>query len=174
MKRNWLLYLVIFSLALNIGTIGVLVYGRWQHPPTTSPPDRPGHGFLRLLHSLQLDSQQQELLKQIYPGHRQQINALRQQIALERQRLIEIFSESAPPVGEIANQITVINNLQNALEQELARFLVEFKQCLRPEQQELLLQQVRRRLCDPRFCRPPGEPHRGRGSGGPRPDSEPR
>lgn len=167
MKRNWLLYLVIFSLALNVGTIGVLVYGRWQQLPGPPPPDHPGHGFLRLLHSLELDSQQQELLKRIYPGHRQQINALRQQIAVERQRLMEFFTEPSPPTGEIASQITVINNLQNALEQELARFLVEFKQCLRPAQQELLLQQVRRRLCDPRYCQPPGDHPRGRGPGGP-------
>ena len=30
MKRNWLLYLVIFSLALNFGTIATLVYLRYQ------------------------------------------------------------------------------------------------------------------------------------------------
>ena len=30
MKRNWLIYLVIFSLALNLGTIGTIVYLRYQ------------------------------------------------------------------------------------------------------------------------------------------------
>ena len=40
MKRNWLLYLVMFSLALNLGTIGALVYFRYQPPP--GPPPRGG------------------------------------------------------------------------------------------------------------------------------------
>jgi len=171
MKRNWLLYLVIFSLALNIGTIGALVYGRWQHP-AGAPVDRAGGGLLRLLHSLELDEPQKEMLRQRYPSHRAQINALRQQIATERQRLMELLSQPSPQEGEMAAQITVINNLQNALEQELARFLVELKQNLRPEQQEVLLQHVRQRLCDPRYCQPPGEHPRGRG--GPRPAPEPR
>ena len=30
MKRNWLIYLVIFSLALNLGTIGTFAYLRHQ------------------------------------------------------------------------------------------------------------------------------------------------
>ena len=30
MKKNWLVYLVIFSLALNLGTLGALVYFRLQ------------------------------------------------------------------------------------------------------------------------------------------------
>ncbi len=166
MKRNWLLYLVIFSLALNFGTIGALVYGRWQHPPVL-PPDRGGMGFLQLLHSLELDARQKEHLRQSYPGHRQQLEALRQQIALERQRLLILLQQAQPPEAEIAAQITVINNLQNALEQEMARFLIGVKQTLRPEQQEVLLRHVQRRLCDPRFCPPPGEQYRGRGQGGP-------
>jgi len=166
MKRNWLLYLVIFSLALNLGTIGALVYGRWSHPPT--PPDRPGLGFLRLLHSLNLDEQQRGLLEQHFPGHRQQLTALRRQIAVERQKLVELLNQAHPQEAEVAAQITVINNLQNALEQEMARFLLTVKENLRPDQQEVLMEQVRRRLCDPRFCQPPGEHPQGRGAAGPR------
>ncbi len=30
MKRDWLIYLVMFSLALNLGTIGTIVYLRYQ------------------------------------------------------------------------------------------------------------------------------------------------
>ncbi len=164
MKRNWLLYLVIFSLALNIGTIGALVYGRWQQPPPPPGPERGGLGFLRLLHSLDLDPQQQEQLRQSYPRHRDQLHALRRQIAAERQRLFALLSQSQPEEAEIAAQITVINNLQNALEQEMARFLLAVKQNLRPEQQSVLMQHVERRLCDPRFCRPSPAHPRGRGA----------
>ena len=43
MKRDWLLYLVIFSLALNVGTISTFAYLRWKDrqwapPPSASAP----------------------------------------------------------------------------------------------------------------------------------------
>ena len=164
MKRSGLLYLLIFSLALNLGTIGALVYGYWSHPPAR--PDRPGLGFLRLLHSLNLDEQQRQVLQQHFPSHRQQLRALRQQLAAERQKLVELLSQPQPQEAEVAAQITVINNVQNALEQEMARFLLTVKAALRSDQQEVLLEQVRQRLCDPRFCRPPGGPPPGRGAAG--------
>ena len=40
MKRNWLLYLVIFSLALNLGTIGALVY--FRYPASSGAPTHGG------------------------------------------------------------------------------------------------------------------------------------
>lgn len=167
MKRPWLLYLLLFSLALNVGTVGALLYFRYQAPPGPPSPAPTGHGFLRLLHSLDLDKEQQDFLRQTYPPHRQQIQQLRQEIANQRQRLFDMLRQPQPPEADIAAQITVINNLQNALEQELAQYLLKVKQNLRPDQQDILLEHVRRRLCDPRFCRPTGEHPRGRGPGGP-------
>jgi Spy/CpxP family protein refolding chaperone len=169
MKRNWLLYLVIFSLALNLGTIGALVYSRYQPPP--GPPldeGRPPGGFLHFLHSLNLDSEQQRFLKQSFPAHRQQIKSLRQQLNQQRQQLYELINQPQPKEADIAAQITAINNIQNALEQEMARFLLDVKRKLRPEQQELLLQRVGQRLCGPGFCGPNSDHRRGRGRCGPR------
>lgn len=40
MRRDWLLYLVIFSLALNLGTIGTFAYLYWRGQP--GPLPRPG------------------------------------------------------------------------------------------------------------------------------------
>ena len=37
MKRDWLLYLMIFSLALNVGAIGTFAYLYWQGPGPSSP-----------------------------------------------------------------------------------------------------------------------------------------
>ncbi len=164
MKRNWLLYLVIFSLALNLGTIGALVYFRFQAPPGPAPmaEDRLHGGFVKFLQSLNLDAQQEQMLKQTFPPHRQQIKDLRQQLHQQRQQLYELINQPQPNEADIAAQITAINNVQNALEQEMARFLLELKRKLRPDQQELLLQRVGQRLCGP-GCGPPSERHRGRG-----------
>ena len=118
------------------------------------------------LHSLNLDPEQKQLLQQSFPAHRQQIKELRQQLNRQRQRLYELISQAQPDEAEIAAQITAINNLQNALEQEMARFLLQIKQNLKPEQQELLLQRVGQRLCGPGFCGPHGGGGRhGRGMG---------
>jgi Spy/CpxP family protein refolding chaperone len=153
-KKNWLVYLVIFSLALNLGTLGALVYFRLQPPPEPAlmHAGRPPGGFLEFLHSLNLDAEQQQLLKQNFPAHRQQIRELRQQLNQQRQKLYELINQAQPNGTEIAAQITTINNIQNALEQEMARFLLQIKQNLRPEQQELLLQRVGQRLCGPGLC----------------------
>ncbi len=161
MKKNWLVYLVIFSLALNIGTIGALLYFRFQPSPELPlmADGRPHGGFIGFLQSLNLDDEQQKLLKKTFPVHRQQIKELRQQLNQQRQKLYELINQPQPNESEIAAQITAINNIQNALEQEMARFLLELKQNLRPEQQELLLQRVGQRLCGPGSCGPNGGGH---------------
>jgi Spy/CpxP family protein refolding chaperone len=171
MKRNWLLYLVMFSLALNLGTIGALVYFRYQPPPGVPPmaEDKSPLGLVKFLHSLDLDPEQQQLLKKSFPPHRQQIKALRQQLHQQRQQLYELINQPQPNEADIAAQITAINNIQNALEQEMASFLLAIKRNLRPDQQELLLQRVGQRLCGPDFCSPNPEHRRGRGRCGPRP-----
>ena len=104
-------------------------------------------------------------MKKTFPAHRQQIKELRQQLNQQRQKLYELINQPQPNDADIAAQITSINNIQNALEQEMARFLLELKQNLRPEQQELLLQRVGQRLCGPGFCGPNGGGH-GRGRHG--------
>jgi len=170
MKRNWLLYLVIFSVALNLGTIGALVYFRYQSPSGPPPMDegKSPRGLFGFLHALNLDPNQQKLLKQCFPAHRQEIKTLQQQLYQQRQRLYDLINQPQPNETEIAAQITAINNIQNALEQETARFLLEIKRNLRPEQQEVLLQRVEQRLCGPGMCGPESEHRRGRGRGGPR------
>jgi Spy/CpxP family protein refolding chaperone len=169
LKKNWLVYLVIFSLALNFGTIGALLYFRSQPPPEL-PARHAGHppgGFIGFLQSLNLDPEQQAFLKKTFPAHRQQIKELRQQLNQQRQKLYELINQPQPNDAEIAAQITAINNIQNALEQEMARFLLQLKQNLRPEQQEILLQRVGQRLCGSGFCGPKGHGHgHGRGRHG--------
>lgn len=170
MKRNWLIYLLVFSLALNVGTVGALVYFQYQAPagPPPRQTERQSGGFLALLQSLQLDPAQQQFLQQTMAPHREQIKVLRQQLNQQRQRLYDLINRPQPQEAEIAAQITAINNIQNALEQEMARFLLEIKRHLRPEQEEVLLQRLGQRLCGPDFCGPQGRAGRGQGRGGPR------
>ncbi|MBM4289192.1 MAG: periplasmic heavy metal sensor [Deltaproteobacteria bacterium] len=169
MRRDWLLYLVIFSLALNFGTIGALVYFRYQ-PPAASPEvvaPPPREGFFRFLESLELDQDQKHFLRQRVPSHRQELRALHRQLDQQRRQLFELLKQSQPDETVVNAQIRAIAGSQGNVEQEMARFLLEFKDRLRPQQQEMLLQRVGQRLCGP-ACGPPGERRQGRGRwGGP-------
>lgn len=63
MKRDWLLYLVIFSLALNVGTIGTFAYLRWKDRQWAPPPPHSAPmPFRKLMGKLQLDRQQRRVL----------------------------------------------------------------------------------------------------------------
>ena len=57
--------------------------------------DKSPGGFIKFLHSLNLDPEQQQLLKQSFPPHRQQIKALRQQLHQQRQQLYELINQAA-------------------------------------------------------------------------------
>lgn len=151
MKRNWLLYLVIFSLALNLGTIGVFAYLRYQDRQTVVGKEAPGPVGLRdLWRALHLDKEQRQTLRQLAPDHRQRVAQLRGEMAAKRQELFDLLKGENPDWSVIQGKIKEISAQQGRLEEEVARFLLECKKHLRPEQQAAFISLVERRLCRPR------------------------
>jgi len=150
-KKNWLLYLVIFSLALNFGTIGTFLYMR------------------ALWGELRLDPAQRQALRGLFPEHRRKVLALRQELGQKRQELFELMKSEAPPWEAIRGKVKEISSLQGSLEEEMARFLLELKKNLRPEQQAAFLSKMQARLgCEAGpggACGPLG-PENGRRRGG--------
>ena len=147
MKRNWLIYLVIFSLALNLGAIGTIVYLRYR--------DHGGHGLgsppLRALwKELKMDESQRQALHRLFPEHHQKVQAVRRELAQKRQELFELIKGDSTPWSAIQAKIQEINTLQGSLEEEMARFMLEFKKNLTPEQHAAFLNLVQTRLgCGP-------------------------
>jgi Spy/CpxP family protein refolding chaperone len=164
-KRNWLLYLVIFALALNLGTIGTFAYLRHQdQQPAISealppPPVRP------IWRELNLDASQRQTLRGLFPEHHQRVRALRQQLGQKRQELFILIRDNSTSWSAIRAKVQEINALQGSLEIEMARFMLEFKKNLKPAQQATFLNMVQTRL----GCGPPrgGCGPRGPGGGGP-------
>jgi Spy/CpxP family protein refolding chaperone len=164
-KRDWLLYLVIFSLALNLGTIGTFAYLRYQdqqrqeigHPPP--PPLR------SLWRDLKLDESQRQALRRQAPEHHRRVRALRQELAQKRQELFDLIREDSAPWSAIRAKIQEISALQGSLEEEMARFMLELKKNLTPAQRTAFLNLVQTRLgCCPGGTFGPGRPgghHRG-------------
>ena len=163
MKRNWLLYLVIFSLALNLGTIGVFAYLRSQDRQAAVGKEERGPVGLRdLWLALHLDQEQRQTLHRLAPEHRHRIAQLRGEMQAKRQELFELLKGEKPDWSVIQAKIKEISAQQGRLEEEVARFLLECKKHLKPEQQAAFISLVERRLCRTRDgCGPPIRGHRG-------------
>jgi Spy/CpxP family protein refolding chaperone len=161
MNRNWLLYLMIFSLALNAGAIGTFAYLYWQGPPgAPPPPEAAPMPFRHLLRELNLDQQQRQTLRALAPEHWQKVRGLEQDLLEERQELFALIKqENLPEWPPVEAKIKEINNLQLQLEEEKVHHLMDIQKNLRPDQRLMLITQLEKRL--PQCC----GPGRGRGRG---------
>jgi Spy/CpxP family protein refolding chaperone len=160
MKRDWLLYLVIFSLALNLGTIGTFTYLHYQdHRELAQPPPPPP--FREIGDRLHLDQEQRQALQRLLPEHRRRVMELRQGLAQKRQELLALIKEEHPAWPPIAGKIREISDLQGKLEEEVVRFLLDIEGHLRPEQKTDFLKLVEQRM---HHMGPPWA-HRGHGRG---------
>jgi Spy/CpxP family protein refolding chaperone len=160
-KRDWLIYLVIFSLALNLGTIGTIAYLRYQdHQKLAAGPAPPPPPVLMksLWRELKLDDSQRQTLRRLFPEHHQKVLAARQELAQKRQELFDLIKTESTPWSAIQAKIQEISALQGGLEEEMARFMLEFKKNLNPEQHAAFLNLLQTRLgCGPEgACGPDG------------------
>jgi Spy/CpxP family protein refolding chaperone len=167
-KRDWLIYLVMFSLALNLGTIGTIVYLRSQDQqklaagPGPPPPPLPMKALWR---ELNLDETQRQTLRRLFPEHHQKVKTVRQELAQKRLELFELIKVESTPWSAIRAKVQEISTLQGSLEEEMARFMLEFKKNLNPEQHAAFLNLVQTRLgCGPEGACGPGDRRR-RGPG---------
>jgi Spy/CpxP family protein refolding chaperone len=163
MKRNWLLYLMIFSLALNAGAIGTFAYLYWQGPPgPPPPPEAAPMPFRHLLRELNLDQQQRQTLKAMAPEHWHKVRGLEQDLLEQRQELFALIKqENLPEWPPVEAKIKEINSLQLQLEEEKVHHLMDIQKNLRPDQRQVLITQLEKRL--PQCCGPGSG--RGRGMG---------
>ena len=167
MKRDWLIYLVMFSLALNLGTIGTIVYLRyqdhWQLAAVPAPPTLPPKSLWR---ELKMDESQRQALRRLFPEHHQKVKALREELVQKRLELFDLIKNDATPWSAIQAKVQEISALQGSLEEEMARFMLAFKKNLNPEQHTAFLNLVQTRLgCGPEGACGPGGPGDGRRRG---------
>ena len=167
MKRDWLIYLVMFSLALNLGTIGTIVYLRYQDQQKLAAGPAPPPLLMKSLwRELKLDDSQRQTLRRLFPEHHQKVLAARQALAQKRQELFDLIKVDSTPWSAIQAKIQEISALQGSLEEEMARFMLEFKKTLTPEQHTAFLNLLQTRLgCGPEGACGPGGPGNGRRRG---------
>jgi Spy/CpxP family protein refolding chaperone len=158
-----------FSLALNLGTIGTIVYLRYQdHQKLAAGPAPPPPPLLlkSLWRELKLDESQRQTLRRMFPEHHQKVKAVRQELTQKRQELFDLIKAESTPWSPIQAKVQEISALQGSLEEEMARFMLEFKKNLNPEQHAAFVNLVQTRLgCGPEgACGPDGR-RRGPGMG---------
>jgi Spy/CpxP family protein refolding chaperone len=169
-KRNWLLYLVIFSLALNLGTIGTFAFLRHEDQQqqaevqaTPTPPLR------ALWRELNLDNTQRQTLRELFPEHRRKVGEIKQELGRKRQELFNLIQNDATPMSAIKAKVKEISALQGSLEEEMVRFMLAFRKILNPQQQAAFLSRLQTHLCgSDSACGPMGPGfggHRGPGMG---------
>jgi Spy/CpxP family protein refolding chaperone len=135
MKRNWLIYILVCSMGLNMGIIASFAYRRYggqprsdlKHPASPLP-------FRELMRSLNLESEQRQIARGLLPKHQQRIRDLRMGLAKQRQELFEMLQEGAPSWPAMQDKIGEISDLQGKLEAEMVQFFLKFRNCLKPEQ----------------------------------------
>jgi len=117
-------------------------------------------GLRDLRLALQLDKEQRQTLRRLARDHRQQVTQLRQEMAAKRLELFNLLKGDHPEWSVIQAKIKEISAQQGRLEEEVARFLLECKKYLRPEQIAAFAKLVERRLCRPLGdgCGPLGGP----------------
>jgi Spy/CpxP family protein refolding chaperone len=135
MKRNWLVYILVCSMGLNVGIIASFAYWRYggqpgldlKHPASPLP-------FRELTRSLNLGPEQCQIARGLLPEHQQRIRDLRLGLAQRRQELFGILQEGAPSWPAIQDKTREMSELQGKLEVEMVQFVLKFRNCLKPEQ----------------------------------------
>ncbi len=148
MKRDWLLYLVVFSLALNVGTIGFLFYLRHQDRQAAERREEPPPGHMREVWGrLNLTPEQRRLLGTLAPDHRRRMRELRLELQAKRQDLLRLLQmEPLPDWPPVQVKVREISTLQGRLEEEVTRHLLTLQQHLNPEQRRVMAAFMEQRL----------------------------
>jgi Spy/CpxP family protein refolding chaperone len=147
MNRNGLIYLLTFSLSLNLGAIGTFVYLRYGDSQGASLKQEAQPVPLReLWRHLHLNPEQRRALDGLLPEHCQRIRELRTAIALERQQLFEVIPSGEPEWPEVQAKIREINGLQGRLEEEVVLFCLESQKYFNPDQRVAFMNLLERRV----------------------------
>jgi Spy/CpxP family protein refolding chaperone len=147
MKRNFWTYLLVFSLALNLGgvvTFGYLHYhGHREALTYQNPPPQP---LREIWKTLNLETEQRRVLESLLPDHRRRVRDLRAELAQKRFELFEMLKEGAAAWPGIQEKVKEVSILQGKLEEEVLRFSLAFQEHLKPDQKAAFITFLERRL----------------------------
>ena len=144
MRSRWLVYVLIFSVAVNIAAVGTLVY-YWTRPGR--PPGGFRHGPKRdLAAMLDLEKAQQVQLDSLRRVYFERLKPLRKELRRERARLSAVLEQNAVDSLILKQHIARIAELQARVELETAKHLHQMQKLLTPEQRAKFRRFLRDRM----------------------------
>lgn len=137
MSRQWLKYLLIFSLSINVGGVATFLYSRFQNwQPPISNQEAPSPALKELVTLLNLDPEQREMFQKIFSTHRQNMQVWHREIELKRQELLTLLKDGNSSWPDFQAKLEELRDLQFKAEEASLRFFLELRQDLKPDQRE--------------------------------------
>ena len=145
MKRNYWIYLLVFSLALNLGGLAAFAYMRYQDQASPGEPTQM-QPFREMWGTLNLEPGQKQALMSLLPEHRRRVQELRRELAEKRRYLFDLTRQGTSAWPEIQGKIREVSDLQVRLEEEVLRFCLACQEHLKPEQKVAFINLMERRM----------------------------
>jgi Spy/CpxP family protein refolding chaperone len=170
MSHQWLKYLLIFSLSINLGGVATFLYSRFQNQQLSIlNQEAPPPALRELVTLLNLDPEQREMFQKIFSAHRQNMQAWHREMALKRQDLLALMKDDSTAWPDFQAKLKELSDIQAKREEASLGFFLQLRQQLKPEQQVTCNNYMECRLLQGRgekgeWCRAQGI-HRPRGRG---------
>lgn len=146
MRNNFIKYLLVLSVLLNISFLGAAMYTRYKSPSLPgSSPDCGPHGSY-LFEQLTLSPEQTKVLHQKALSFRGSLDQKRQAVFQMRTALFSLLREDQPDSRGIEESIRRINNQQQDIQKMVIAHIVEFKNILRKDQQQKFLDLIEKAM----------------------------
>ncbi|MBL7073838.1 periplasmic heavy metal sensor [candidate division KSB1 bacterium] len=159
MKKNWLLIVLIFSLAVNLAAVGTIGYHWWRESRPRVKRPFWGRGWER--GPLKLTDSQIARMEDMWGTFRADLSGLRDQLHQKRGELIDLLRNAESDSLTIDRKLDEIAALQAKLEKRAIRKTVKMRNILTPQQREEFFTLFKDRFRHGRMM-----PHRrGRGPG---------
>ena len=136
MSHQWMKYLLIFSLSINMGGVATLLYSQFQNQQLSIlNQETPPPALKELVTLLNLDPEQREIFQKIFSVHRQNMQAWHREMALKRQDLLALMKDGSTTWPDFQAKLKELSDIQAKSEEASLGFFLQLRQHLKPEQQ---------------------------------------
>jgi len=160
MKTKWLIFVLLLSLAINLAAISTIFYHRFNRPHFPPFPEEDGALAEPLDPRLRPSPEQIELMKGCRMRFHHEIQPIHTEIQSDRRRLLELLVQPRIDTLRIFALQDSISDLQQHMQQEVVRHIIEQRQFLNENQYRVIFHRIGKRLLNPDDEFPPAGPGR--------------
>jgi len=148
MKERLIIFLLIFSLTVNVAALVTMGYywGRYDSNgiPLLKGDETPSP---RLIRELSLDKEQRGKMRDMRRSLLNEIDPIRNELNTKREDLVDLLTTAEPDRSALDQKLSEINTLQSRIQYAAVDNLIREKEFLNPSQQEQYFNFISKRLC---------------------------